>query len=185
MSELTTVVDGGANGHAGIEHPTSAVQLGSEADLRLNWPFIRRGLVAIKKRQGWRSTWRPEHVRDAIMKGHAELWLGYPATATEAGTTVPHGAPIAFAVTQPMIDPFVHQALGWFVWFAYKDPLDRSDIVRVMDDYLEMVGRFRGYQFLEMLTAREGLVRRLVKHGWRKTLSVVRKDLWLDQDEED
>ena len=169
------------NGHDTLT--TSTVQLGDEHDVHFHWPFIRKGLAAIKRRQGWRSTWTPEHVRASLLAKQAELWLGYQVEATSAGVTPPQGSPIAFSITQPMTDPFLHQQYGWFVWFAYRDPAVPSDIVRVMDAHLESVARFRGYRYLEALTARPGLGKRMKPLGWDVVMEVIRKDLWLEDDE--
>lgn len=132
------------------------------------WPFVRRGLLHIKAKQGARSTWTPEHVLAAITQGGAELWLAMSATHK----------PLGFVVTQPLPDPFLHITQGLLVWMGYSDPRAPHVAVEKMDDTLAQVARARGYSYVEALTTRPGLPRRMARDGWETVLYVIRKPLY-------
>lgn len=138
------------------------------------WPRIREGLMKIRERQGARATWRPEHVRAAIVGGQAELWGIF-------SNVDPYPEELAgFAVTQPLTDPFLNLPTGMFVWMAYQytDVAGREKTVRTMDDHLTEVARSRGYTHLQAFTSRAGLGRRLRSMGWETVMHVVQKELY-------
>jgi hypothetical protein len=136
-------------------------------ELGQHWPFIRGGLAKIKRRQGTRSTWHPEHIWAAVTAGRAELWLALVS-----------GQPVAYMVTQATTDPFLCINTSLFVWFAYSDPQAPREVVTKFDEFLCDMARSRGYAYVECLTARDGLARRMGRLGWTKVMDVLRKDLW-------
>ena len=153
--------------------PVVKVRPAQATDL-VHWPFIRAGLASIKARQGHRSTWTPEHVRAALVgqggqAPTAELWL---ATIDDK--------PVAFTITQSLVDGFLHIANGLFIWFAYSKPEVSGTVRPIMDAYMEQIARERGCSYIEAYTARPGLGRALKRHGWVKVLEVLRKPLYED-----
>lgn len=146
---------------------TTHVRAATLDDIPKCWPFIRDALLRIKRRQRHQSGWTPQHVHAALMAGRAELWLSFLEECL-----------VGFTVTQVLLDPFLNAATGLFVWFAHKDPHIVCDAIPAMDAFLERVARDRGYEYLEALTARKGLARRLERYGWRGVLEVVRKELY-------
>ena len=146
---------------------TPTIGPATPATLIESWPWLRECLMRIKRRQGPRSTWRPEHVRDAVNRGQAELWF------VTVGTL-----PVAFTVTQALTDPFTGIP-SWLVWMAYADPRSapRETVAR-MDAYLERVARERGFATMMAMTARPGLARRLERFGWKPVLTTLQKDLY-------
>jgi hypothetical protein len=147
------------------------VAQGIYPDLVLYWDFVRRGLALIKSRQQHASFWEPEHVRASIVAGQSELWLAF----ADGGMIE---RPVGFTVTQVTTDPFIHVPTSLFVWMAWKEPSDRTNVVAAMDEHITQVARERGLRHLEALTARPGLGRRMRRHGWEVAMEVVRKDLY-------
>lgn len=137
------------------------------------WPFVRRGLVAIGKRQDKdypdRRTWTPEHVFQSLSAKQSELWV--------VGR---NRMPCGFTVTQIVVDPFQHVNKGLFIWMAWNDPHE-PDAVGCMDAYLSQVARDRCLTYLEALTTRPGLARRMNRHGWEQVMVVIRKDLYKEE----
>lgn len=154
----------------------------------MSWPFVRQGLARIRKRQDRdhpdRATWRPEHIRAALIEGFqmqakgampiTELWLACPREKK-----LPF--PVAFTVTQTTMDPFVHVPLSLFIWCSYHDPKDRSDAVTSINSAIATEAKRRGYCKLEAMTARLGLARRMAKFGWVKTMDCLELDLYAEK----
>lgn len=161
------------------ENPRVAVRLVIEPELLMSvWPFVRKGLAHIKKKQGHSATWTPEHILAALQAGiakvqgvmQAELWLGFVDNEL-----------CAFAVTQEMSDVFTHTRAGMLVWMAYRDPKCPALIVDEMDVYLADQARMRGYAYIEAITTRPGLVARMARNGWRPMMYMLRKGLYPEE----
>lgn len=150
----------------------------TSVDLLVWWPRIRAGLMSIKERQGRRATWTPEHVRSAIVGGQAELWLVF--TNTNDVPNNEHERLVGFAVTQQLNDPFIALTTGLFVWMAYRfhDEPGSGASVEEMDKVLTQVAKDRGYTYLQALTSRAGLGRRMKRHGWDTAMHIIQKDLY-------
>lgn len=131
------------------------------------WPLMRLWLASIKRRQGPRAVWTPEHVRQAIEQGRGDLWLAMVGDEL-----------VGFTVTQMAMNHFLNVVDGMFVWMAYYKPGDKSGAVKAMDRHIEQVAKDRGCAYIEAMTARKGLGRRLARHGWECVLYVLRKDLY-------
>ncbi len=152
------------------------------------WKDIRAGLIALKAKSNaskWSllpmASWEPANVRTSVMLGFnndlvngAELWLGM--------TPSPNSRLAGFAVTSMSFEPFLKVPYAMFVWIAYAFPNVKSDIVPAMDTHLTNLARSRGLEYLEAMTKREGLVRRLAKFGWENHLIVIRKPVWGDKE---
>ena len=137
-------------------------------DLERHWPYIKRGLKIVRSKQTKHSYWTPEHVRMELMAGRAELY--FVADALEDGTLgVMHG----FFVVTHLLDPFLHVPLGLFVWVAYAQlpGFDQAE------QWIEQLARQRGMRFVETISPRPGMPRRLQKAGWYVAQTVLRKDL--------
>jgi hypothetical protein len=74
-------------------------------------------------------------------------------------------------------NPFSQVVDGMFVWMAYAEPTVR-EAVQEMETFLSGVAMDRGCTYLEALTSRPGLGRRMQRHGWECVLWVLRKDLY-------
>jgi len=132
-------------------------------DLHAFWPFIRVGLNKIRARLEKHSYWEPEHVYAALVAGRAQLLLALRGEAV-----------VGFTVVTVQSDPFLQVPLSLFVWIAYSE----GGGVVEMDDALEALARTQGLRFLEALTARTGLLRRIARHGWYRAMTILRKDLY-------
>jgi hypothetical protein len=55
-----------------VAPPAVVVRHAAEADLLVWWPTIRHWLASIRRRQGPRASWLPEHVRAAVVDRHAD-----------------------------------------------------------------------------------------------------------------
>jgi len=146
------------------------------------WPEIREGLLSIKSKSEASSFstipmghWQPGHVRAAVIGGFsgdirqgAELWIGLTPSTELAG----------FSVTNLNFEPFLNIPYAMFVWVAYATPKIRSNVVFAMDRHLTEVARGRGLEYLEAMTKRVALPRRLAPLGWQQHLLVIRKPLW-------
>ncbi len=138
-------------------------------------PVVRPALERIKAKQGPRATWTPAHVYHAVVRaGTAEPWWGH--TGFEFGSSN-RTQPVAFAITQTAFDSFQSNLpAGLFVWFAWADPRV-PEAVPAMDAGLVDVARARGLEYLEAMTTRRGMGRRLQRLGWEEVVHIVRKDV--------
>lgn len=127
------------------------------------WPHVRPGLVAIKKRQHTQGHWEPENVRQSIVLGQSELWL-----------VLREDCIVGFTITQLTNDPFLNIPYSLFIWIAWS----RDGGVDEAEWTIEEYARSRGCRYLEALTQRKGLARRLARYGWEETNICIRKDLY-------
>lgn len=136
------------------------------------WPFLRGRLVEILEAQKARFpvvTWTPEHVRLALLAGQAELWLVTPEQ---------HSHPLAFAITQTMVDQCLHVPHGLFFWFLWRDPqAPKRVITDVMDVFFSNLARSRGLLYCEGITPWDGFAKRVLDMGWHIVGYIIRKDV--------
>lgn len=147
------------------------------------WPFVLEGLRKVRADLEGHSFWEPEHIRAALEASFLAAKRGeVPGTELWLCRDPEGGGVAAFAVTQVMVDPFLHVPLCLFVWVMYKDPAYTGDAVGATVAQLEAAARVRGYRWLEAMTIIPAFAKHLERHGWRHTLSVMRRDLWLYED---
>lgn len=131
------------------------------------WPFVRSGLVKIKKRQHVESSgWVPENIRQSIVLGQSELWLVKKDECV-----------VGFVVTQIMNDPFLNIPYTLFIWMAYSVDGGVMETERLLAEY----GRSKGCRRMEALTQRRGLERRLHRYGWKESNIIIYKDLYPEE----
>ncbi len=169
-------LDSGINGNhvgqvdgspAGDGQAVIEVRRADPANINEHWGFIRSGLEKIRRhaiKVGLQTHWLPEHVKVALHEKRADCWL-----------VVEGDAAVAFVITQVQTDPFVNLPLSLFVWHAYSLP--GHDVVAITDAFIEQRARESHLRWIDALTARPGLPRRLAKFGWRAAMTIIRKDL--------
>jgi hypothetical protein len=143
--------------------PAPSIRAAQANDLLVHWPFMREGLLSIKQRLGTHSHWEPVNIYNALVKGTANLFL------VERGERV-----VGFFVTTLQVDPFLGVPMSLFVWIAYS--VDGG--VEEGHAFLEGYARTCGVEYIEALTARKGLVKRMQKFGWGLAMYIIRKDLY-------
>ncbi|MDE2232861.1 MAG: hypothetical protein KGJ90_01900 [Patescibacteria group bacterium] len=116
------------------------------------WAFIKHGLEMVKAKIGNRAKWTPMHVRQAILAGNSELWLG-----------VDGEKPVGFYVLSVVNDPFIHIPVSLFIWVAYGEELH---LIELGMPYIIARAKELGLQTIEFLSPRQGWGRRLENLGF-------------------
>lgn len=143
-------------------------------DLTAAWPFVRRGLVWIKKAQGPAAIWEPEHVWGALVTGQAELHLGGLEGAESCVDQL-----VGFVVTQPLVSPFVNLPLSLLIWMLYREPgQSHKNFGPALNTYLDALARERGYRYIEGITPFPEVNELGSRYGYHTSMYVLRKCLY-------
>lgn len=146
------------------------VKVATKLVLDAHWPYIRRGLCEIKDKIGQaKPRWEPEHIRFAILRGHAgqsstELFL-ILAELDEV---------IGFFITTTDLDPFFNIPLDFHVWFTWSH---QPHIVEAIEPEIQKLARERGCTGVEGISPRSAWRKRLQPLGYYIKHIVWRKDL--------
>lgn len=138
--------------------------------LMMLWPWMREGLLNIKRRNTPTALWLPEHVRVEIQKGFlgqnaCECFIGHIGGERDTAE--------GFFVAYPLVDPFVNLPLTWFVWMGN---LGFGHIPSALAEF-EALGRARGYRRWQWGSPRKAWERRAARFGAHVIERTIGKDL--------
>lgn len=134
------------------------------------WPWMREGLLYIKRRNSPQSLWLPEHVRLEIQKG----FVGQSSCECFIGHVGTDDTVLGFVVAYPLIDPFVNLPLAWHVWMGN---LGWGNIMTLLPEFEELA-RARGYRRWQWGSARKSWERRAERFGARVIERTIAKELF-------
>lgn len=137
------------------------------------WPFVRRGLLTIKKKDKRSGNWTTEHVRAMLEAGYkgqgtCELWIVHKAD----------GSPVGFVITSVGPDIHLGVPLALFIWITY---LQETAAFEMALDELEKIARARGLRYVEGMSSRRGWSRKLEQRGFDTHMVLYRKSVWSDE----
>ena len=121
------------------------------------WPWMRTGLLRIKRKNTPDALWLPEHVLLEIQKG----FVGQSAVECFVAHDGTEDTLAGFLVVYPELDPFVHVPLCWFVWMANLTP---GVLLRLIPEFEAEAVR-RGFLRWKWRTSRTGWARRATLFG--------------------
>lgn len=149
--------------------PHRRVVRASAADVEYHWRYIRAGLLKVLSKQDRHVSWHPEHVKQQVQANQAEMYF-----VVQPDDVSPNLVLNGFFVLSMMNDPFLHMPVGLFVWIAYANGPAFDDGLAAIDH----MAFERGVRFIECITPRPGLVRKLTHRGWRVSDYILRKDMY-------
>ena len=137
------------------------------------WPYMKREIERLRRKNPPRMMWMPEHIRKGLMLAFSgqdtlECFVAHDAPQEGQNDTV-NGMLICY----PQIDPFVQLPLTWFVWLMCSE---WNVLDRLLPEF-EDEARRRGYQRWSWTTGRPGWARRAARFGANVVEWTVSKDL--------
>lgn len=137
------------------------------------WPYMKREILRLQRKNPPRLRWIPEHVRRDLMltfnnQNTLECFVAHDAPTDGSPDTVS-----GMLVCYPKFDPFVNLPVTWFVWLMIAD----VGVLDVMLPEFEAEARRRGFLSWEWTTARQGWVRRAARFGAKVVEYTVSKEL--------
>lgn len=140
------------------------------SDLHFVWPFIERGLDAIRKRSV--VDWLNEDVYATVRSGNAAIIMPFF-----------QNKPVGFVVYYYTVTPFSNRK-ECLIWCAWTLPLaERSeagevdDAVKACFDEIERQARASGASRLTCLSSRKGFARWAAKFGMKPAVTTYLKEL--------
>jgi hypothetical protein len=80
-------------------------------ELPKHWPWVLKGLAAVKERVGDLVSYTPMHIRNSIVQNQSQLFI-----------VTDDGVPAAFTVVTLQTDPFLNVPTVLHVWILYAEP---------------------------------------------------------------
>jgi hypothetical protein len=96
-------------------------------ELAQYWPWILKGLAAVKRRMADRITYTPMHVRQALLQSQAWLYV-----------VTQDGAPAAFTILTVQNDPFLLVPTVLHVWVLYAEPHQGAAVQRAAAEIYQL-----------------------------------------------
>lgn len=144
--------------------PTYSLVLCDAPLLKASWPFIRRGLLKIKKKDKRSGQWIPEHVRQRIEAGFAgRIFCECYLCIEDDGE---RQRPVGMCVVTSYPDEFVGVPLSLFMWITYCEKPMRKVLPQVMPTLIRRRDEL-GLRFIDGVSSRFGWMKELSRNGFR------------------